>query len=613
MPSAAYSASQAAPTIVSFHSSADAQSLIYHINLFILALFAVVVLVRLPRSAARLWKFSEWSSGNILYHTTLRRSATRRVQFNSEAGSKHRDLATEDSHWSSAHRVSEKATAHSFPPHVSSCPQLCRGIFQRLQIRFNPGLSVLQVLIIVIYLSVLAYPAFYKTNPFNDPVRYGWIGVSQFPFVFALATKNNILATLLGNGYEKLHFLHRVVGRVVVLAINIHGLGYVYEWILEGVFMQKIASPSTYWGLIGLICVDMLVFFSTSWWRAKAYQVFLCTHIFSFILILPATVMHKSSTTLYVLASVGLFTFDILMRWVKTRMTTAILRPLPELGMTRVEIPSINAGWRAGQHVRLRILSSGMGLLGWSEVHPFTIASIVKGEEGMILMCKKAGDWTNKLFDLAKLGGYEGGGEARQVKVIVDGPYGGPGNRMFASFSAAVFVAGGSGISFALSAIQELIQKDREGQSRVKVIQLVWSVQDPASLVPMLPLLTSLVQQSVFTPIRISIFYTRAPTGKFPFSEDFFRSTALTLSPGRPKVSKILEACISKAVALGPGGEKGQSKGRDKEDAGINGLIVGVCGPVGLADSVVEEVGKVDSLRRDQVGGIEVHDETFGW
>ena len=111
-------------------------------------------------------------------------------------------------------------------------------------------------------------------------------------------------------------------------------------------------------------------------------------------------------------------------RWIKTRFTTATIRPLPELGVTRVEIPSINAGWRAGQHVRLRVVSSGMGILGWAEAHPFTIASIIRGEEGMILMCKKAGDWTNKLYDLAKLSGYEGDGQARKVRVSVEGPYG---------------------------------------------------------------------------------------------------------------------------------------------------------------------------------------------
>lgn len=125
----------------------------------------------------------------------------------------------------------------------------------------------------------------------------------------------------------------------------------------------------------------------------------------------------------YVLAAVGLFVFDILMRWIKTRVATATIRPLPELGVTRVEIRSINDGWRAGQHIRLRVLSTGMGI-GIFEVHPFTIASIVKGEEGMILMCKKAGDWTNKLYDLAKSSEYEGGDNARQVKVCIDGPYG---------------------------------------------------------------------------------------------------------------------------------------------------------------------------------------------
>lgn len=55
---------------------------------------------------------------------------------------------------------------------------------------------------------------------------------------------------------------------------------------------------------------------------------------------------------------------------------------------------------------------------------------------------------------------------------------GGPGHAIFASYSAAVFVVGGSGITFALAAVQDLIQKDLRGRSRVKVIELVWVVQD---------------------------------------------------------------------------------------------------------------------------------------
>lgn len=46
--------------------------------------------------------------------------------------------------------------------------------------------------------------------------------------------------------------------------------------------------------------------------------------------------------------------------------------------MTMIEIPNITAGWKAGQHVRIRIASTGMGYLRWAENHPFTIASVSK-------------------------------------------------------------------------------------------------------------------------------------------------------------------------------------------------------------------------------------------
>ena len=126
----------------------------------------------------------------------------------------------------------------------------------------------------------------------------------------------------------------------------------------------------------------------------------------------------------YVVASAIIFGLDHLMRLAKSRVATAHIRPLPELELTRVEIPSINAGWRAGQHVRLRVLSSGLGWIGWAENHPFTIASVSKSQEGMVLMCKKAGGWTRRLYEIAKRGGYTEGGIGREIKVVVEGPYG---------------------------------------------------------------------------------------------------------------------------------------------------------------------------------------------
>lgn len=135
--------------------------------------------------------------------------------------------------------------------------------------------------------------------------------------------------------------------------------------------------------------------------------------------------MHKEANQPFIWAAIALYSFDFTVRWLKTRVHTAIARPIPELGTTRLEIPQINTGWRAGQHVRLRVLSTGMGLLGWAETHPFTIASVANGPDGMILMVKKVGGWTNKLYEVARSGDmYSETSTGRNVKVMFDGPYG---------------------------------------------------------------------------------------------------------------------------------------------------------------------------------------------
>ncbi|KAJ6558686.1 hypothetical protein B0H10DRAFT_2240807 [Mycena sp. CBHHK59/15] len=455
-------------------------------------------------------------------------------------------------------------------------------------------------------MSVLIYPTCVATTgPFVDLDRMAWIAISQLPLVILLASKNNVLGMLLGAGYERLNFLHRFAGRVVVLGCNAHGLGYALKWSQQGLFTTKIKSPPTMYGLLALTAVNFIFIFATSFFRSNYYRIFISTHIIGFAILFPALWFHKPQLHAYIYAALSFYALDHFLRLVKTRVYNAIIRPLPDMGVTRVEVPELNAGWRAGQHVRLRVLSSAMGVTGWAESHPFTIASVSGGPDGLVLMVKKSGDWTTKLFNFAKNGGYTEAGVGRNVNIVVEGPYGGPGHAMFASYSAAVFVVGGSGISFAMAAIQDLIDKDLRGQSRVKLIELIWAVQDPAALVPLYPLFNAMIAQSVFTRVRISVFYTRAPIGKFPFPDSAFPTSNLTLSPGRPRLSTVLESSISRTVKLGSAG------GKDEER--ITGMLVGVCGPPSLADGVAEAVAQIEPLRRDQVGGVEVHEEVFGF
>jgi hypothetical protein len=125
-------------------------------------------------------------------------------------------------------------------------------------------------------------------------------------------------------------------------------------------------------------------------------------------------------------------------------------------------------------------------------------------------------------------------------------------------------------------------------------------VQDPAALLPLYQLFNNMIAQAVFTRMRISVFYTRAPIGKFPFAESAFPSSSLSLSPGRPRLAMMLENSISRTVKFGAG---------TKDEERITGMLVAVCGPVGLAADVANAVSQIEPIRRDQVGGVEVHEE----
>ncbi|KIM41657.1 hypothetical protein M413DRAFT_409883 [Hebeloma cylindrosporum] len=612
--------------------NASDASIVFSINMFLIAFVTLFAIVRLPRLFSLLRIPSEWKNGHILRYAPYRpyRPSVQATHNEHPPHSSPEDHEPEpdEAHALNPHTHHVRRFTHEgtlitmdLPPHIPACIKPLRPLMTPLRARIAPGFSVAQMLVISVYFYSLLYPAFYHSNIFTDSARTGWICIAQMPFVFLFAQKNNVVGWIIGYGYEKLNFIHRFAGRIVVLAANIHSLHYFYLWSLQGTLAESMKGSHAIWGTVALICLDMIVFFSTEYWRQKAYNLFLTTHIIGFILVMPALYMHKPPMLPYIFACSSLYIFDHLARLIKSRLTIAHIRPLPELDLTRVEIPRINAGWRAGQHVRLRVLSAKMGWMGWAEVHPFTIASVAENvPEGMVLMCKRTGGWTRKLYEIAKLGANEEGGiGGRQVTVIVDGPYGGPQHTVFSSFSAAVFVAGGSGITFALSVIQDLVQKDLRGASRVKIIELIWIVPDIACLAPILPTLSMLVVQSVLTPLRINVFYTRAPTAEKPA---FFTAATLdpsssahhpaqfplglTVTPGKPRLLNFLEHAINHAVTLG------HSNPND-EVPSLTGLVVGVCGPVSMADDVAAAVNGVDAARRDQVGGIELHEEVFGW
>ncbi|KAF8452850.1 hypothetical protein L210DRAFT_2059386 [Boletus edulis BED1] len=594
-------------------------SLVYRIDIFLLLVILVFATFNAPRAISRFAHRSEWLQGHILRSVKLARKSrinlnTRSICLHSDPQKAALDLdddRTDAMHLQSIPYLLSQSTHFDkeLPPrplstvapvstqrtwHMPMLSSLIHPVSSLLHKRVHENYSLGQVLLMAGYGVVVLYAGLHRSDPFVDFVRSGWVSTSQLPFIYVLATKNNVIGLLVGVGYEKLNYLHRFAGLFAVLAANIHAIGFFYEWSITGTISMHLSNPHNLWGLVSLVCIDILGIFSMQLVRSKFYHFFLTTHVVGLIVLLFSLCNHHSGCIPYVTVACVFYGLDHLVRAIKTRITNATFRPIPELGLTRVEMPTVNAGWRAGQHVRLRVLSTAMGLLGMVEVHPFTIASVSETEEGLVLLCKKTGKWTTKMYEMASTSAYGEQGQevGRKIKVIVEGPYGGVCNTVIPSYSGAMFVVGGSGLTFALSAVQDLV---RSGESSsVTDIDVIWCIADPASLTPMIPLFTALLSQSAAARLRIKVFYTRAPTKSF---DGLYLPPGITLVPGRPAFAKHLESLVHTTLSGG----------------GCSGVFVGVCGPVSLARNVCETVRCFDPKLKRAVGGVELHEEVFGW
>lgn len=152
---------------------------------------------------------------------------------------------------------------------------------------------------------------------------------------------------------------------------------------------------------------------------------------------------HYAPCVPYCATGLVLYGADHLFRTLKTRSTTAILTPLPALGATHISMPKLTEGWRAGQHVRLRVpAASGYSFFGvlwnWTfgRARPFSIATAAGGNGLDLVVKSRKGKWTGALYECAQ--GQDGKGSSwnekekdmeagfsggREVRVLVEGPY----------------------------------------------------------------------------------------------------------------------------------------------------------------------------------------------
>ncbi|KZS95926.1 iron reductase [Sistotremastrum niveocremeum HHB9708] len=454
-----------------------------------------------------------------------------------------------------------------------------------------PGLSLDlgQLIILVAYMAILVVCIVMRAPLTDNPNRAGFIALAQLPLVFAFATKNSILTLLLGQGYEKLNFIHRWGGRGMFLSATIHGSLWIRNHLIYNV--QIIGSTKETLGVIAYALLGIIVLTSLKPVRQYAYQLFFFFHIVAVVTFFVVVNYHTPYSIPWIYPPIAFYGLDVLVRMLRYRIKDAVL-DAPDNQMTIVKVENCDGGWIAGQHVRLRVFFSGRIF----ESHPLTIlnapssvscfSSTQRGS--LVLGARVCGDWSKALNAHAMSDKEK---SSARVVVMVDGPYGGS-TIDAGEYEQALLVAGGSGATFTLGILDDLVGRivklGRKGGEKTTRIEFAWCIRSFGALfwfAPMLRDIATLAKDSS-VQLHITVFVTCLCD---PESVPSIPNCDVVIE--KPSVMRMLEPLLS-----------------DSEGGGI---ALAVSGPESLTTEALNTVASLSLAQQRSTGGVAVHTEVF--
>lgn len=190
--------------------SEGSDSIVVSVDILLLCVLGVFVLFALPRAVARLSRATEWKRGLFLYGPTKSAPGSssgttserkEEVEARGPTGSYGGGQTS-----NTTLRLCLSGIRPGGPPPPKRMPSWSArfpGNAWVLGTQVIPGYSIGRVSLLLAWLGVMLYAGLHDSNPFSDPGRAGIVVVGQLPLVFVLGTKNNVVGTLIGRGYER--------------------------------------------------------------------------------------------------------------------------------------------------------------------------------------------------------------------------------------------------------------------------------------------------------------------------------------------------------------------------------------------------------------------------
>ncbi|CAE7189907.1 unnamed protein product, partial [Rhizoctonia solani] len=385
----------------------------------------------------------------------------------------------------------------SVPIYVSGALFILAGLVALL-LPFEP-----RGLVVTSYLLLAAFCIFDHPDLLSFPNRPGFIAVAQFPVLFLTAAKYNPSFAFIGRGHDKLNFLHRWAGRGVSMAVAVHAVFWVWKRFRTGRACRLYTNQADMTGIVATIVLAIMVVLSRSQVRRRCYELFFVSHVIGTIVFMILIFFHIKwyLAGTWLLTPTIIYGLDLALRSIRFRVKDAKLEAVDDQ-MTLIHIQNCGSGWRAGQHVHVRLIApNGVS----NESHSFSIVNAPRvstsstslfsqsypttpnsttpliqntdtnpNEHGILtLAARVTGTWTRDLNSLARTGipsilqpgtsqtsapaeGTPAADLKSPIRVLVDGPYGAPpkpqGERV-------VMVCGGSGAAYILGVLADWLDE----------------------------------------------------------------------------------------------------------------------------------------------------------
>ncbi|KAJ6577031.1 hypothetical protein DFH09DRAFT_356000 [Mycena vulgaris] len=362
-----------------------------------------------------------------------------------------------------------------------------------------------------------------KYDPKYWANRCAHIAGSQLPLMTAFGMKNNIISFLTGVSFDKLEHLHRVTARVICVMFWVHAYGRA--------ILDLADDPSESWfhlGVMGASALTLLCLLSIRPLRTRNHEVFMYIHLALGLLALVGAYIHSAEFGYghYIWPALFLWGLDRTLRLTRILLVNSQLFNKKQPQVTSDATVSILSPhflrisvdappyfrWSAGQSVYITMCKAYARSV--TEAHPFTIANAPRDEwtksdegvssseehskEGTVISSKEkesseglgSEDRRQLIFILRVRAGFtkrlldsvldtpDSDSVTKTFKAFVDGPYSSPPS--VRGFDTVVFICGGSGVSFTLPLLLDVLQAARANANpRCKRVVFVWAIRDP--------------------------------------------------------------------------------------------------------------------------------------